>query len=268
MALETRKVLVQAIFDKVSRLSVRSLSGAANSSRLINTVISEVLNLEHHLSVAPFCLAAPLINVACYAIIWHISGFVCAVKVLAIWLLLVVVMVCFSKKTKEAQQSQACENTERMKLINEMIMGIQTIKAYTLEHTYAGQVIKQRGLHESKVLRQNLLSNLNFTVFQNIGLVAVLCIFLPLWFNGERIDLGDGFTLLALIYYLFFSVNSTTLFSFNNAARFLATVARTSEILSLEELAPKNNAEVDPGCPIVQIADGEYSWGSRATKTS
>ena len=39
-------------------------------------------------------------------------------------------------------------------------------------------------------------------------MIGVLCVFLPKWFMGEELDLGDSFTVLAIIYYLFFSVNS------------------------------------------------------------
>lgn len=89
------------------------------------------------------------------------------------------------------------------------------------------------------MLGQNILNNLSFSVFQNMGLVAVLCIFLPLWSRGEKLDLGDSFTLLALIYYLFFSVNSMTLFAFNNAIRFFTTIEKISKILCLEEISPR-----------------------------
>ena len=43
----------------------------------------------------------------------------------------------------------------------------------------------------------------------------MLCIFLPKWYMGEKLDLGDSFTIVALIYYLFFSVNSLTYYSMN-----------------------------------------------------
>lgn len=32
---------------------------------------------------------------------------------------------------------------------------------------------------------------------------------------GEKLDLGDSFALLAMIYYLFFSVNSMTYYAMN-----------------------------------------------------
>ena len=46
-----------------------------------------------------------------------------------------------------------------------------------------------------------------------MGLLGVLVIFLPKWYMGEKLDLGDSFALLAMIYYLFFSVNGLTYYA-------------------------------------------------------
>ena len=46
-----------------------------------------------------------------------------------------------------------------------------------------------------------------------MGLIGILCIFLPKWYMGELLDLGDSFALLAMIYYLFFNINSMTYYS-------------------------------------------------------
>lgn len=60
-----------------------------------------------------------------------------------------------------------------------------------------------------------MLGSLGFSLFQNVGLIGILAIFLPKWYMGEKIELGDSFALLAMIYYLFFSVNSLTYYSMN-----------------------------------------------------
>jgi len=46
-----------------------------------------------------------------------------------------------------------------------------------------------------------------------VGLIAVLAIFVSKWYSGELLDMGDSFTVLAMIYYLFFNVNSMTYYS-------------------------------------------------------
>ena len=69
MALETRKMLISAIYDKVNKLSMRSLT-ETNSGRLITLVTSDIFTLERSLAMAPFGLSSPFINLACYGLIW------------------------------------------------------------------------------------------------------------------------------------------------------------------------------------------------------
>lgn len=73
MALEARKLLVSAIFDKVGRLSMRSLT-ETNSGKLVTLVSADIFTIERPLAVAPFGLASPFINMGCYGLIWYIAG--------------------------------------------------------------------------------------------------------------------------------------------------------------------------------------------------
>ena len=88
MALEGRKVLVAAMYDKVSKLSMRSLT-ETNSGKLITLVSADIFTLERPLTMAPFGLCAPFINLACYGLIWHISGWPYAVIIFGLWILMV-----------------------------------------------------------------------------------------------------------------------------------------------------------------------------------
>jgi ABC-type bacteriocin/lantibiotic exporter with double-glycine peptidase domain len=111
------------------------------------------------------------------------------------------------------KQSEAMRNDERMKLINDMITGIRTIKAYAWENHYSQKVRAQRAEQVKYVFWLNLIGSLGFSLFQNVGLLAILAIFLPKWYMGEKLALGDSFALVAMIYYLFFSVNGLTYYS-------------------------------------------------------
>ena len=69
MALEIRKLLTSAMYDKVSRLSMRGLT-ETNTGNLINLVSSDIFTLERPMALAPFGVASPFINIACYLVVW------------------------------------------------------------------------------------------------------------------------------------------------------------------------------------------------------
>lgn len=79
------------------------------------------------------------------------------------------------------------------------------------------------------------MAGLGFSLFQNVGMIGVLCIFLPKWFEGEKLDLGDSFTVLAIIYYLFFNVNSMAYYALTTLNQASAVTNRLSEVFRMEE---------------------------------
>ena len=136
MTLELRKTLISAMYDKVGKLSMRSLT-ETNSGKLITLISADIYTLERPLAMAPFGLIAIPINIACYALIWYISGWPYAVIVFGLWIATLICQVITSRLQKKLKQAEAMRNDERMKLINDMVTGIRTIKAYAWENHYS-----------------------------------------------------------------------------------------------------------------------------------
>ena len=154
-------------------------------------------------------------------------------------------------------------NDERMKLVNDMITGIRTIKAYAWENHYSRKVREARAFQAKKVFRQNFVGGLGFSLFQNVGMIGVLCVFLPKWYQGEELDLGDSFTVLAIIYYLFFSVNSLAYYALTTLNQASAVINRLSEVFCMEEYVSTREEQVNLNEPAIHIEQGEYAWGFR-----
>jgi ABC-type multidrug transport system fused ATPase/permease subunit len=93
MSLEIRKTLITAMYDKVAALSMRSLT-ETNSGKLITLVSSDIFTLERPLSMAPFGLAAPIINIFCYLLIWYVAGWPYAIIVGGIWVVTYLLQMC------------------------------------------------------------------------------------------------------------------------------------------------------------------------------
>ena len=90
MSLELRKALISAMYDKVGKLSMRSLT-ETNSGKLITLISADIYTLERPLAMTPFGLVAIPINAACYGLIWYISGWPYAIIIFGLW---VVTLLC------------------------------------------------------------------------------------------------------------------------------------------------------------------------------
>ena len=88
------------------------------------------------MALAPFGVASPFINIACYLVVWQISGWQYALIMAGLWVLTFMMQMCTARTQKGLKQQEAMRNDERMKLVNDMVTGIRTIKAYAWENHY------------------------------------------------------------------------------------------------------------------------------------
>ena len=142
-----------------------------------------------------------------------------------------------------------------------MITGIRTIKAYAWENHYLEKIRAQRKKQMKYVYGINITISLGFAFFQNMGLVAALCIFIPKWYMGEKIEMGESFSMLALVFFLFYSINSLTYYSMQTTLQFLGVLHRLSAVFGLEEHKRERVEDVEQGEACVRLTDASYTWG-------
>jgi ATP-binding cassette subfamily C (CFTR/MRP) protein 1 len=68
-----------------------------------------------------------------------------------------------------------------MRLVNDMVTGIRTIKCYGWEQHYINKINEFRDKQLKILVKINIINTLGVSVFQNMGLIAVLLIFIPKW---------------------------------------------------------------------------------------
>jgi ABC-type multidrug transport system fused ATPase/permease subunit len=79
-----RKVLVSIVYDKLGRLSLKSLS-STDSSRLINLVSSDLFMVERPLVSAYYIVIAPFINIVAYLFIGFSVGWWYSLVTFGFW---------------------------------------------------------------------------------------------------------------------------------------------------------------------------------------
>ena len=82
-----RKAIIQALFDKVSKLSMKSLA-ETNSGKLITIVNSDLQQVERPMQATPLLISTPFVNVIAYVIIGIECGWVYTAITFIIWLII------------------------------------------------------------------------------------------------------------------------------------------------------------------------------------
>jgi ABC-type multidrug transport system fused ATPase/permease subunit len=134
-----RRTLISGMYDKVAKLSMKSLI-ETNSGKLITLISSDIFSIERGLSNAPYILAAPFINIAAYIFLGFSAGWWYSLATFGLWILVFIGQHFTSKIVKTLKQKEGLINDNRMKLVNDMIVGIRTIKCYGWELHYLDKI--------------------------------------------------------------------------------------------------------------------------------
>lgn len=89
-------------------------------------------------------ISAPITNVVAYVIIGVTSGWMYSAIVLAMTVVMVAVQFGLTLKTRALQGQQSMMADDSMKLVNDMVTGIRTIKCYGWEQHYIDKLNEVR----------------------------------------------------------------------------------------------------------------------------
>ena len=73
-----------------------------------------------------------------------------------------------------------------------------------------------------------------------------IAIFIPKWARGEKLDEGVSMSMMAMVFYIFISINMMTYVAMNAVQTFLAIVDRMSSVYAMEEYTDLRDQNVDP----------------------
>lgn len=115
-----------------------------------------------------------------------------------------------------------------------MVVGVRTLKCYGWEHHYLNKIVSVRKRQQFYLFIINGMGSLGYNLFQNLAVTAAFLIFYYTWSKGEEIDLASSTSTLAMIYYLFVTVNQLTYIAVFQMSNFFAILNRISSVLQLE----------------------------------
>ncbi|XP_030765293.1 probable multidrug resistance-associated protein lethal(2)03659 isoform X2 [Sitophilus oryzae] len=192
------------IYRKALKLNKSSLADTT-VGQMVNLLSNDVGRFEvmtihiHHLWIAPLETVIVLILIYYYVGVSGIPG--------------VIFMLCFiplqmwlGKKTSEFRLATAIRTDERIRLMNEIISGIQVIKMYTWEKPFAKlvEISRRKEMQQIKNISIIRAIMMSFNLFVNRAAVYV-CI-LAYVFTGNILDAQYVFVVTSFYSVLKFSV--------------------------------------------------------------
>ena len=98
------------------------------------------------------------------------------------------------------------------------------------------------------------MATLGLNLFQNLAVLSAFLIFYYQWSNGEEIQMSKSFAILAMVYYLFVTVNQSTYLAVFQLSNFFAILNRISSVLRLEQY-DKSSVKPDQANSKIPVTD-------------
>jgi ABC-type multidrug transport system fused ATPase/permease subunit len=115
-----------------------------NSGKLIALISADIFQVERAVTMTPYILACPFVLILTLFYIGMGSGWEYAGYTLAIWLLTIGGQMVCNRITMKLKMKEAVLNDSRIKLINDLVTGIRTIKCYAWENHYIKKIKETR----------------------------------------------------------------------------------------------------------------------------
>ena len=250
-SIRMRRTLVNVMFEKVCHLSMKSLI-ATNSGKLISVISADLFTIERSLAFSPLIIAFPIVNLFTYVIIGLTSSWTNSAIVFGVWIFMVAVQITAGRLSKAIKMRDSGFNDERLKLVNDMVVGVRTLKSYGWENHYLSKITKVRSRHQKWLFALMSLATLGFNLFQNLAFLSVFLIFYKDWRNGEEIELAKSVSTMAMVFYLFVTINQLTYLAMFNIANFFAILNRISSVLRLEEFKKRMHAPLKSAPEVIE----------------
>ena len=139
MSLDIRKILVTAMYDKLGKLSMKSVT-STNSGKLITLVSADIFTIERGLAFAPIALTSPFVNIGVVIFIGVKTHWSNAIIVLCFYLAMIILQMVNGGVLKGQKFAEGMANDQRIKLTSDMVNGIRTIKSYGWEDHYKQKI--------------------------------------------------------------------------------------------------------------------------------
>nr|CAD7597267.1 unnamed protein product [Timema genevievae] len=240
LGMKMRVAVCSLIYRKSLRLSHTAL-GETTVGQVVNLLSNDVSRLDFILIHLCYLILGPVQAVLVTYFMWNIIGVSSVLGVLAT-LLFIPLQGYIGKKIASRRLRSAIRTDERVRLMNEIISGIQVIKMYTWEIPFSKVVAAARKneIHEIRItsyLRAIMYSFQMFTTRLTLFFTLLMYVLLGNDITAEKVFVvASFFNIMKLSMTDFFPRGIA------NAAEGIVSIKRIQTFLSYEELASLKDA--------------------------
>ncbi|KAK9869560.1 hypothetical protein WA026_003313 [Henosepilachna vigintioctopunctata] len=258
-ALRLRVACCTLIYRKLLNLTVTSLQ-QTTSGQIVNFISYDLSRFDTGMDLIHFIWVAPIFVLSIIYILYHETGMSGLVGVL--WFSFVAVLQSYNGNlTADIYGRRNKESSTRLRIMNEIISGIQVIKMYAWENSFINLISSVRNKELKAVTKLNYVRNifLSFSsICNHLSLFFTLCLLITM---KETITSSKVYGLVLYYGVLNFIVSIMFILAISKSVEIWKTIKRLNEFLLKEEFEPISSSNGEEFIT-VQLDDVEARWNS------
>ncbi|GJQ86454.1 hypothetical protein Trydic_g10361 [Trypoxylus dichotomus] len=230
------------IYRKTLKLSQRAL-GQTTVGQLVNLLSNDVSKFDQGFVLAHYIWVGPIQTIVGTYMIYREIG-IATFGGIAFLLFFIPMQIYLGKRTSVLRLKTALRTDERVRLMNEIISGIQVIKMYTWEKPFAKLISASRRLEIRAIRAHSYLLGIMFSFETFITRTSIFINLLTFIYLGNDITAEKVFAVTAIYNVMRPIITMIFTISISSIAEVNISVNRINKFLSYEELrVPDENVK-------------------------
>uniref|UniRef100_A0A336K3I0 CSON002942 protein n=1 Tax=Culicoides sonorensis TaxID=179676 RepID=A0A336K3I0_CULSO len=260
VGMQMRVAASSIIYRKVLRLTKNALE-RSSIGQVVNLLSNDVARFEYAVTFLHYLFIGPLEVIVITIILYREIGISILFGV-CFMILFVPLQMYLGKLNSKLRLKTAIRTDKRVRLMNEIIQGIQVIKQYTWEYAFA-KIVEESRIKEMKAIRYVsyiravLMSFIFFTTRTSIFLSLVGYVLL-----GNYLDARTAFLVTAYFNILRLPMTSFFAQALTKLAETLISAKRIEKFMLLPEIKELRKAipTKDPRSTPIEISNASAKW--------
>ncbi|KAK9869792.1 hypothetical protein WA026_003524 [Henosepilachna vigintioctopunctata] len=241
ISMKMRICCTSMIYRKALKLSKNALA-KTTTGQIVNLLSNDVTKFEQGFDNTDYALVAPIQTILGLYILYREIG-VSAVFGVLFLLSFVPLQIYVGKRTSSLRHKTAAKTDERVKLMNEIICGIQVIKMYCWEKPFSKLVSLARSKEMSVIRTHSCLMGILYSFEMFLTRTSIFISLLSYVLMGKYITAEKVFLVTSIYSTIRPCVTIMFALALSNLAEINVSLRRINTFLCLEELQ-----DVDVNC--------------------
>lgn len=233
MGMKIRIAMCGLVYRKALRLSKLAM-GQSTTGQMVNLITNDVSRFDNFTIYLHYLWVGPIETIVVTYFMYEQIGYSCFLA-LAVLLIFFPLQTYLGRKTSALRSKTAFCTDERVRLMNEIVNGIQVIKMYAWEIPF-GKLVEFTRVREMRVIRyvnyiKGITTSFNMFVTRISIFVSLICYVLL----GNFLTAENAFVITAFANVLKTSMTLFFTYAINNLAETMVSFERIQKLLLLDE---------------------------------